>query len=229
MTGINYNAKSQYAQNGLLKEIIYPTGGSITFAYAQNTGTFLASPATTRTLGGVHVDTTITTDGGYSNGCSNPMVTRYNYVMNGPGSASSLWGIETPVNSVVSNNSWEEEHWTIHFSWSNPTCECLWHFVYPGILSQYEAISLEGFQKFMTAIGPALGILSVACTVMDVINVINAASTMTIIGIILDVISAVLPTLLPASRNRNIPQQRSTTISILTRRHPFLHNLSGWR
>ena len=192
VTGTNYNAKPQYAENGLLKEIVYPTGGSITYFYAQNTGAFLATPSTTRTLGGVHVDSTSNSDGGYSNACSNAMVTRYNYVMNGPGSASSLWGVETPVTSVVSNNSWEEEHDTWHFSWSNPTGECLWHFVYPGILSQYEAISLEGFQKFMTAIGPALGILSIACTVMDIINVINAASTLTVVGIILDVISAVV-------------------------------------
>jgi hypothetical protein len=34
--------------------------------------------------------------------------------MNGTGSASSLWGLETPANSITSTNSWEEERRTWH-------------------------------------------------------------------------------------------------------------------
>ena len=94
VTGVYLNAKANYAQNGLLKQIVYPTGGSLTYTYAQNTGSFIGN-GVVNTVGGVHVSQTSSSDGGYSNGCSNAITTNYNYVMNGAGSASSLWGLET--------------------------------------------------------------------------------------------------------------------------------------
>ena len=192
VSGTYYNAKPGYAQNGLLKEIIYPTGGSLTYQYTQNSGSFTGS-STVMNVGGVHVSQTSASDGGYSNGCGNPVITNYNYVMNGAGSASSLWGLETPVNSVVANNSWAEEHQTIHFSFSHPFGECKWHYIYPGILSQYEAVSVENWQKIMDAIAPVLGILSVISTITDIVNVIGGATGIgAIAAVVLDVISAVL-------------------------------------
>jgi len=192
VTGTYYNAKSGYAKNGLLKQIIYPTGGSLAYQYAQNTGAFIQTPGTVLSVGGVHVSQTSSSDGGYSNGCGNPIVTKYDYVMNGAGSASSLWGLETPVNNVVSNNDWKEEHKTIHFSFSYPLGTCLWHYIYPGILSQYEAVNLDAFQKIMTALSPVLGILSVVATVNDIINVVGGATGfLAIAAVVLDVISAV--------------------------------------
>ena len=144
------------------------------------------------TVGGVHVSQTSSSDGGYSNGCANPIVTQYNYVMNGTGSASSLWGMETPANSITSNNNWKEERVTVHFSWSNLLGTCLWHYVYPGILSQYQAVSMDSWQKFMVAVAPVLGVLSVISTIDDIVNVIASTGFLTVAAVVLDVITTVL-------------------------------------
>jgi|GEM_PF-594772 len=192
VSGIYYNAKPGYAQNGCLKQIIYPTGGSLNYQYAQNTGSFMGS-STVLNVGGVHVSQITTSDGANPNGCFNPpMVTKYNYVVNGPGSASSLWGLETPVNSIYATNSWAEEHQTIHFSWSHPFGECKWHYIYPGILSQTEAVSVENMQKIMAVLSPILGVLSVISTIDDIINVIADTGVGTIVAVVLDVVTAVL-------------------------------------
>ena len=209
VSGTYYNAKAGYAQNGLLKQIMYPTGGSLIYTYAQNTGSFIGS-STVQNVGGVHVSQTSSADGGYSNGCSNPIVTGYNYVVNGPGSASSLWGLETPVNAVQNNNYWQEEHETIHFSLSFPLGECLWHYIYPGIMSQYQAVSIEGWQKFMNAIAPVLGILSVISTINDIVNVIGPSTGPgEIAAICIDIITAVL------SYVFSCPQQTKTTLNTI--------------
>jgi hypothetical protein len=209
VSGTYYNAKPGYAQNGLLKEVIYPTGGSLTYTYAQNTGSFMGN-STVMNMGGVHVSQTSSADGGYSNGCATPVVTQYNYVVNGTGSASSLWGLETPVNYVQNNNYWQEEHQTIHFSLSAPFGECKWHYIYPGILSQYEAVSIEGWQKFMNAIAPVLGILSVIGTINDIINVIGPETGPgEIVALVIDVITAVLTYIL------SCPQQKKTTLNTI--------------
>lgn len=192
VTGTYYNAKDGYARNGLLRQVTYPTGGSLAYQYAQNKGAFIQTPSTVLSVGGVHVSQTSSSDGGYSNGCDNPIITKYDYVMSGLGSASSLWGLETPVNSLVSNNDWKEEHKTINVSWTNPIPHCKWHYIYPGILSQYEAVSLDAFQKFMTAIAPVLGLVSVVSTVTDVINVIASTGFLTVAAVVLDVIAAIL-------------------------------------
>lgn len=198
-----YNANPGYAENGLLKTITYPTGGSLTYKYAQDTGTFINS-STAMAVGGVHVAQAISSDGGYSNGCNTPVVTQYNYVMNGVGSASSLWGLESSVNSVNSNNYWKEEKQTIHFSFSSGL-GCKWHYVYPGILTQYAAVSLDEFQHIMNAIAPVLGMLSILSTIDDVLNVISAVGFWTVVPIILDIITYVLGFVL------SCPQQTKNT------------------
>jgi hypothetical protein len=81
------NAKSGYAKNGLLKEIRYPTGGSLTYEYAQNEGVL---NGTTTMMAGVHVSKTKLIDGGFSNDCNNPIVTNYTYNLDGS-NESSLW------------------------------------------------------------------------------------------------------------------------------------------
>jgi hypothetical protein len=188
--GINYVTKPGYAKNGLLKTITYPTGGSITYQYAQNTGTFIGS-STVQNLGGVNVSQTSSSDN-YSTPCSTPVVTNYNYVMNGAGSASSMWGFETPNNSDTSTNSWQEEKKTLHWHWYNPIPTCLWHFVYPGILSQYETVSLDDLQKIMVAIAPALGILSTISTINDIAAVLSTSGFFEWLAIALDVVGAIL-------------------------------------
>ena len=185
--GVYLNPKAGYAQNGLLKQIVYPTGGSLTYSYAQNTGSLMGS-STVGNLGGVHVSQTSSADGGYSNGCANPVVTSYNYVMNGAGSASSLWGMETPINMQVSGSHYAPEQKGFHCNFTSG-CGCYWHFMYPGILSVGEAISLSSFQNFMNSIAPVLTVLTVIMDVIDVINVCLDDTPAAIIAVILDVIA----------------------------------------
>jgi hypothetical protein len=53
-----YNAKPGYAKNGLLRQIIYPTGGTLTYEYEQNKGVI---DGITRNAAGVHVSKTLST------------------------------------------------------------------------------------------------------------------------------------------------------------------------
>ncbi len=193
VTGVYLNPKTGYAKNGLLKQIIYPTGGTLSYQYAQDTGVLGTS---TTAVGGVHVTQTSSTDGGYSNGCANPIVTLYNYVMNGAGSASSLWGLELPVNSMTTSSHYQSEDKRYHWKWScAPFGCCYWNFQYPGILSQNEAISLSDFQNFMSAIGPVLGILTIVSDVADALELIFVSSGFFAwVAVIIDVIAGLLTT-----------------------------------
>lgn len=174
--------KANYAQNGLLRQIISPAGGVITYQYGQN----IAGTATLD--GGVHVIKTSETDGGYSNGCGNPIVTQYNYVMNGPGSASSLWGMEQPANAISVTNYYAPADRRFHFSWSCGAC-CYWKYAYPGILNQYQSVSLTDFQNFMNAIAPVLTIVGVISDIMDIASVIGGATGVgSIVAVIIDVV-----------------------------------------
>ncbi len=183
------NPKSKYAQNGLLKEVIYPTGGSLSFQYGQNTATLPGGTADV-SVGGVHVTQTSVSDGGYTNGCGNPLITHYNYVTSS--GTSSLWGIETPVHSIQSNNSYARED--LHHPWSLtcPTTCCKWKFVYPGVLSKEESVSLSTLQTILVTLAPALGILSIAGDVMDVINICSSVTPLFVLAIVIDIITTVI-------------------------------------
>jgi hypothetical protein len=193
--GTYLNVKSGYAKNGLLKQIIYPTGGTLAYEYEQNTGQ-LNNGLTN--VGGVHVSKTSATDGGYSNNCSNPVTTSYNYVLDGGG--SSLWGMEMPDNSGKMTMHFAPEK--RNYKWSLKKCGlagcCYWAFQYPGIMSQTQSISLTGFQKFMVSAEPVLNYLSAAMSVADVVML--ACSTGgppgLIVAVVVDVISAVLDVIL---------------------------------
>lgn len=171
-TNVYLNPKLGYAKNGLLKQIIYPTGGSLNYEYEQNTAAFETTTGQT-TVGGVHVTKTRLADGGNSNSCANEIITQYNYFMDANKTVSSLWGMEKPVNVTQAASHYNSEqkkyHWT--FSCAPFGC-CYWNYQYPGILSELEAIDLMGIQKFMNAIGPVLGILTVVSDVVDVLNLI---------------------------------------------------------
>jgi len=184
---ISLNPKSGFAQFGLLRQIIYPTGGTLSYQYLQNVGSFGSGDVS---IGGVHVSQTSSTDGGYSNGCSNPIVTNYSYV-NSNGT-SSLWGLEMPVNSMGMGSHWEPESRGWHMGLNCLTGCCYWEYQYPGILSRSGAISLTGFQEFMNTMAPVLGILSVISTVVDIVNICLDQGPLAIIAIVLDVIAGVL-------------------------------------
>jgi hypothetical protein len=207
VSGIYLNPKSGYAKNGLLKQIIYPTGGTLTYEYSQNTGKLDGTNAVT--VGGVHVSKTSSTDGSFSNSCNNPISTQYNYVMNGPGSESSLWGLEPPDNSMEQSNRYQPElrkyRWTLH---SFPFGECHWRFLYPGILSQQQSVDLLGFQKLMSDLSPVLSIVSIATTIIDVVSLIGGVTGPA--AVIIDVISGLVTIALTCFGD----QIRNTTTNI---------------
>lgn len=180
-----FTAKPGYAKNGLLRQIVYPTGGTLTYEYDQNIG-YLNSG--NQSLCGVHVSKTSSTDGGYSNSCSNPVATNYNYVL--ADGSSSLWGLEMPVSSMITNNHYlpEGKHW--HMTWSSlPLGECTWRYQYPGILSQNQAIDLPGWINVMNSLAPALGILNVISTVKDAVTAFTGGSPVAlVIDLALDLI-----------------------------------------
>ena len=181
-------AKPGYAKNGLLKQIIYPTGGTLTYQYVQNRGVAIGT-GIEQDLGGVQVSQTSSTDGGYSATCANPIITRYNYILAGS-TNSSLWGAESPDNSLNIDSHYEQEQkkrkW--YAPWS-----CTWGFTYPGLLSMNEAVDLTTIQQIMITIGPALGVLSTIGTIVDVVNLICLQPTpLIVIAVVVDMISAII-------------------------------------
>jgi hypothetical protein len=183
-SSIVLNPKPGYAKNGLLKQIIYPTGGALTYEYAQNTAV-LSGSATD--VGGVHVSATKSTDGGYSNSCANPLITQYNYVL--ASGQTSRWGVEPPKNSIVMKNHYEpvKKYWY----WKPFLGTCGYRFQYPGILSAESAMNLTGFQQFMAAFST---VVSAASTVMQVIDIISWIATPSgpVGAVIIDVIGNLL-------------------------------------
>lgn len=191
--GIYLNAKPGYAKNGLLKQVIYPTGGTLSYEYQQNMGVL---NGTSTYVGGVHVSKTNTTDGGYQNGCANPIVIQYNFVDSAGN--SSLWGLEMPMNSMTSYNHYAPEYKYYYYKF--PFGSCSYHYQYPGILSREEEPDLSYLQNLMQAIAPALNILSVATTALDVISVIAGGP----IGpLIMDIIAGLADIVLTCFTNQS--------------------------
>lgn len=216
VTGVYLNPNPGYAKNGLLKQIIYPTGGVLTYQYSQNKATmYKYDPATGNlitvggeaSVGGVSVSQTLSGDGGYSNGCGNQIGTQYQYVVNGSGSASSMWGSEIPENSIATFNhyapEWRAWHWKVSCA---PFGCCYWHFLYPGILSQTQAVSLTTFQQIMNVLSPVLGILTIISDIRDVVNVI-AGTPGAVVSIVIDIITGLIDLALTCvgSQSRDTP------------------------
>ena len=182
VSGVYLNAKQGYAKNGLLRQIVYPTGGTLMYQYEQNTGLLNGNQIN---AGGVHVSQTSSTDENASNPCGNAITTHYNYVLSN-GTSSSLWGLETPQNKIVSNNhyqpEWRSYRWNLNCV---PFGCCYWHYQFPGILSKQQSINLTGFQKAMEAIAPVLGILNVLTTIQDIITAFGGGNP---VSLIIDVI-----------------------------------------
>lgn len=192
VSGVYLNPNPGFAKNGLLKQIIFPTGGTLGYEYTQNRGVI---DYTEVNVGGVHVSQTSATDGGASNGCLTPLITQYNYVLSSQGSPSSLWGIEKPVNTMTLRSYYNPEK--RYYKWSLSSCQgfgcCDYKYKYPGILSQQQAVDLAGFQKTMEALAPYLGALSVVTTIMDVTTLFMANPTpLAIIAVVVDVVASII-------------------------------------
>jgi len=173
-----YNPKYNYAKNGLLRQIVYPTGGTLTYQYDQNTGYLDGS---VRQVGGVHVSQTSSTDGNFSNGCNNPLTTSYNYILSN--GSPSLWGLEGPSTSTTIYNHYQPE--ARYYKWSFPFGSCYWSYQYPGILSQQQSMDLPGWVNTLNSIAPAMGVLSTISMIKDIITVCTGGSP---VALIVDVI-----------------------------------------
>jgi len=196
---VRLNAKDGYAKNGLLKRIIYPTGGSISYSYGQNEG--LLNSTNTK-LHGVHVSSTTVSDGGYSNDCiTNPIVTHYSYKEDN--NESSLWGIEAPVNSDVTTSYYKPEYKKYKFP-----AGCKWKFKYPGIQAREQAITLTGAQQFLLIFSQVADIVGNIMTVVDVINLCLAQTPLNIVCVVLDVIFAIFSIFSTCFSN---PEKNTTT------------------
>ncbi|MES2430802.1 MAG: hypothetical protein V4556_07675 [Bacteroidota bacterium] len=91
-------SKNLLAQNGLLKSVTYPTGGSISYTYSQNK---VFNKGTNQEIysGGVSVSQTVMFDG---ENHSKDIIKQYNY--KNSGGESSRWGYEDPVYHSLSQN-----------------------------------------------------------------------------------------------------------------------------
>lgn len=185
-TDIILNPRAGFAKNGLLRQIIYPTGGTLTYDYTQNEG-ILGGIA--QYVGGVHVSKTSITDGGYSNGCAEPIATNYNYILNTSGNSSSLWGLEMPNNSIVVNNTYSPEYKDIKF---NPLPKIFYHYQWPGILSTNDISDPKFLQQVMQVLSVAMEILNVVTHINDIITTFTSSPVNLIIDIILDVVDIVV-------------------------------------
>jgi hypothetical protein len=186
------NSKPNYAANGLLKKIVYPTGGTLSYNYAQNTA--LLSGQNTN-VGGVHVAQTSVTDGGYDNDCTNPVVTNYTYGADASNTQSSLWGVEMPVNVIGSVSHYEPE--LKRYRWGLRGCGllgcCKYKYQYPGIISREQAISLTSKQQTMQTLSDILDVVSAVSQVMDIVTVaLGATGVGAILALVLDIIGDII-------------------------------------
>jgi len=132
----DYNPKVNYAKIGLLKKITNPSGGTITYEYAQNEGS-VTRPAGSiggagsigPYYGGVHVSRVTNSSGSTE---SKDVLTDYSYI-NSDGQ-SSLWGMELPNTrmSIANHFTMEGKNGSFGF--------CSYDYKYPGILSQESAV-----------------------------------------------------------------------------------------
>jgi YD repeat-containing protein len=181
---IALNAKPGYAKNGLLKKITNPTGGTITYEYAQTYGQINGQQVP---AAGVHVSKTLVTDGGYSNDCNNPIITNYSYTLEGS-STSSLWGLEAPKTNMAITNHYDAEY--KYFYWKPPfNFGCDWHFKYPGILSREQAISLTSSQQFWVTFSKVMNVVSGVMQIVDIVSLCLKATPAAIVAVILDVLA----------------------------------------
>lgn len=185
-SNIVLNPKTGYAKNGLLKQVVNPTGGSIQYEYEQNYGTLSSQY---REVGGVHLARTKLVDGGYQNDCNNPLITHYNYVLEGS-SQQSLWGLEAPKNNVSITNYYAPE--SKYWKFKMPFGTCNYRFQYPGIASVDMAFHYNlGQVLLINVLSPALELFSAVSTVRNIINVFNTFGRAAVLAVALDIAAGI--------------------------------------
>lgn len=192
--------RDNYASLGLLKSVQYPAGGRLEYEYGQNIGK-LSGIGADQKIGGVHVTRTTVFDGGYSNNCTVPnkgINTSYTF-KNADGS-SSLWGAEMPLNYYEASSAYKpfDKKFTLTKFWLKP--KCTYGFQFPGIAYSDEALSVSGFQKFMSssAVRGVSDVLGAVSTVMNIVTVVKYGLTTTGVGAIVSLVIDALMTIFDA-------------------------------
>lgn len=181
---IKLNPKTGYAKNGLLKQIIYPTGGSINFDYEQNEAVLPGGSVNT-VVGGVHVSKTTVTDGGYSNGCGpNALVTNYSFKL-ASSNLSSLYALESPNNKMVTSSYYQKAGKRFRLL----ALKCKYKYQYPGILSREQVVDLKPLQKLLES--GILDFVGTAGTALDIVLLCLHNSPALIFAVVMDVINIV--------------------------------------
>jgi hypothetical protein len=197
VSGITLCPKDGYAKNGLLKQINYPTGGSLNYDYEQNKALVNGQDIS---VGGVHVSKTTITDGGYSNDCNNPIVTNYSY-KDVTGTHSSLWGFEMPLNSQTLSNRYTA--FEKHFKWN---LICKYKYRYPGILSRDNSVALTTGQQILQVLSVIGNVVGTVSEIIDVVKFIASATGPA--AVIIDAIATAVNIVISCF---NSPTKTSTT------------------
>jgi len=177
------NPKDGYAKNGLLRQITYPTGGSINYAYAQN---YSFNGSQNVIAGGVHVSSTTLTDGGYANDCNHPIVTNYNYTLDDVNLQSSMIAGETPINVMQTQNHYSPQERKFHLA----SLTCKYKYQYPGILARDQRVNLTTSQQILAIVST---VATVVGYISEICDVVKLCATGTGPGaVIIDVIVTVI-------------------------------------
>jgi Family of unknown function (DUF5977) len=183
------NPNGGYAKNGLLKKIMYPTGGSLKYEYEQNTGLLNGQQTP---IGGVHVSKSITSDDGNNYNCDETnLTTHYKYTTANNPNESSIWGVENPINKFTSSAYYNPMR--KRYKWGVRGCGifgcCKYKYLHPGILSRDQAIDLTGHQQFLQALSDVLDAVSLVMTVVNIINIaLGPTGVGAIVAAVIDVI-----------------------------------------
>ncbi len=205
ISGIVSIPKPGYAKNGLLKQITYPTGGSLNYDYEQNK--FYSNNQNSYT-GGVHVLTTTLTDGGYANNCNNPIVTNYQYSLDANNTQSSLWGVTPSLNFLSIDNYYkpQDKYYKFKFPYLPIDFTCDYTYKYPGILSRDNITSLNLGQELLVISSKVVSVVSDFLVVLDIVKF--AAGATGPAAVIIDAITAIVSFVVDCLLN---PAKSSTT------------------
>jgi hypothetical protein len=179
------NPKNGYAKNGLLKAIIYPTGGNTQYEYEQNIPN--ATEINNATYGGVRVSK-ITVNGNIGNdNYSEPMEQRLVYTDANNSTTSSLWGAEKPHNFAFSKTYYQREGQKLGVT------GCRYDFDSPGILEGDLLVSQFNWQQFINIVSQVYSFVNLARNIYLIASAASvSATTIPILNIAFFVFSYVI-------------------------------------
>lgn len=179
------NSKPGIAKYGLLKQVVYPTGGALRYEYEQNKFNWGSG---LKDVAGVHVSRTLLSDGGFSNTCGNPIITNYTY-LDSSGN-SSLWGLEMPNNKTTAKQFYVPEERRLKWK-PIANLSCVYKYRYPGILSRDQSISLTSQEQTLATLSTIMDVVSAISTAVDIIKLCIAYTPAAVIAIVVDVIASI--------------------------------------